>query len=1039
MSVNIGPKIGIEGEAQYRKAIQDIIQSQKTLKSEMQATASAWDKDTSAQKKNAEQRKNLEKQIDLQKQRLKELENMLQQSQAKYGENAQQTQKWQQAVNEATAELNRLEGELRNIPNSLQTMGESMKSAGEKIKGVGDALMPISAAAAAGLGASAKLAMDFESAMAKVSTIADTTTVPVDQLRQSILDLSNDTGISAKEIAENVYSAISAGQDTASAVDFVRTSTQLATAGFADAGQSLDVLTTILNAYGMSADQAASVSDKLIMTQNMGKTTVAELASSMGKVIPTANMYGVSLDDIASAYVTTTKNGISTAESTTYINGMLNELGKSGSKASDILKKRTGKSFKELTDSGKDLGEILQILADESTETGKSIGDMFGSQEAAKAAATLIQHAEDFDDALQAMQGSAGATEQAYDKMADTAQHKLKVAMEQVKNTGIDVGSTLMTTLAPVLEDVGQDISALTQWFNGLDDSQKKLIVEFGLVVAAAAPLISTFGTLVTAGGTMVTGIGNMVASFTAAEGAAGASAVAMGGLTATLGPLAIALGAVAAVMIATGATVQEMPPELQALQESMGNTKTAIDAVKQANEDLAASMATNVDKINTSGTTLEYWKGQLNGCFDSAGHLKEGMEEVAEYAITQLNEAMGTDFSTEFVRQGGDCTKALEEINGAIDANIQKLKEQALQQAFASEYAAALKAQADAAAAVKQAESDVTTAIDGHTQAQLDLVAAQKQDNRGEGMNGAIAKAVGIEQSYAQAVTETSDAYRLATEEAAKADAAVAALESTMDMLSHGKVDEAAEAYANAGTNAEKAGEKAKQAADESLAHWKELSKEKIQPPEIDQEAAAQNADTTTNTMQGEFDKNKFTGYVEKVDGGDAAAQTAHGSMKGVVEQPMQGKIDRVDGADAAARSAWSTMKSFFTNNPITVAIKGVVTSGTGNRYSERAEGGFIREQQVALIGEDGPEVIIPLSASKRTRAMELFGQTAAILGAGAQAYLPAVGSSSTTTNMGGVNINVYGAEGQDVHELAQEVADIVQRQVDSKGAVWG
>lgn len=146
-------------------------------------------------------------------------------------------------------------------------------------------------------------------------------------------------GISAKEIAENVYSAISAGQDTANAVDFVRTSTQLATAGFADAGQSLDVLTTILNAYGMSADQAASVSDKLIMTQNMGKTTVAELASSMGKVIPTANMYGVSLDDIASAYVTTTKNGISTAESTTYINGMLNELGKSGSKASDILKK----------------------------------------------------------------------------------------------------------------------------------------------------------------------------------------------------------------------------------------------------------------------------------------------------------------------------------------------------------------------------------------------------------------------------------------------------------------------------------------------------------------------------------------------------------------------------------------------------------------------------------------------------------------------------------------------------------------------------
>ena len=58
----------------------------------------------------------------------------------------------------------------------------------------------------------------------------------------------------------------------------------------------------------------------------------------MGKVIPTAAMYGVNLDQLSAAYITTTKNGIGTAESTTYINGMLNELGKSGSTTSDILK-----------------------------------------------------------------------------------------------------------------------------------------------------------------------------------------------------------------------------------------------------------------------------------------------------------------------------------------------------------------------------------------------------------------------------------------------------------------------------------------------------------------------------------------------------------------------------------------------------------------------------------------------------------------------------------------------------------------------------
>ena len=102
MPVNIGPRIGIEGEAEYRRTIQNIIQQQKTLKSEMQAMASAWDKDTAEQKKNAQQRENLSKQVQNPKDRLAELENMMEKSAEKYGENSTETLKWKQAVNEAT-------------------------------------------------------------------------------------------------------------------------------------------------------------------------------------------------------------------------------------------------------------------------------------------------------------------------------------------------------------------------------------------------------------------------------------------------------------------------------------------------------------------------------------------------------------------------------------------------------------------------------------------------------------------------------------------------------------------------------------------------------------------------------------------------------------------------------------------------------------------------------------------------------------------------------------------------------------------------
>ena len=143
-----------------------------------------------------------------------------------------------------------------------------------------------------------RAAQQYEKAIAKVGTIADTQEVPLGTLSQQIMELSNKTGIAANAIADDVYNAISAGQKTGDAVNFVTNSTKLAKAGFAESSQTLDVLTTVLNAYGMSADKVSTVSDMLVQTQNKGKVTVGELASSMGKIIPTANASNVSLEQL---------------------------------------------------------------------------------------------------------------------------------------------------------------------------------------------------------------------------------------------------------------------------------------------------------------------------------------------------------------------------------------------------------------------------------------------------------------------------------------------------------------------------------------------------------------------------------------------------------------------------------------------------------------------------------------------------------------------------------------------------------------------
>lgn len=400
-------------------------------------------------------------------------------------------------------QLKSLEKEAAKSNAAINSFGEKMKDTGGKLTVAGKNIMPLSAAVA-GIGTAAAVsAVNFEDAMAKVSTIADTTEIPLDELRSQILSLSSQTGISANEIADNVYNAISAGQKTGDAVNFVTNSTKLARAGFADAGAALDVLTTILNAYGMEASEVTNVSDMLIQTQNLGKTTVAELSSSMGKVIPTANACNVQLDQLCAGYAKMTANGVATAESTTYINSMLNELGKSGTKVSDILKEKTGKSFAELMENGESLADVLSILKESADEQNLSFGDLWSSAEAGKAGLILLgDSAEDFNSTLAQMRESTGATETAFEKL-QTNSSKINKAVNAVKNTFIVLGGVILDTFSPAIEAVTGGIQKLCNWISSLPMGIQTVIVVIGTLIAAAGPLLVILGTLMTSIGSL--------------------------------------------------------------------------------------------------------------------------------------------------------------------------------------------------------------------------------------------------------------------------------------------------------------------------------------------------------------------------------------------------------------------------------------------------------------------------------------------------------------------------------------------------------
>lgn len=424
------------------------------------------------------------------------------------------------ATQQRVEQLNDEQREFGSVgAQQVAVMGEKLQDLGGKVEEVGRSFSKISAVSGAVLTGSILSASNFTDAMAKVNTIADTSAVSLEELSDQILELSNQTGISAEEIADATYNAISAGQNTADAVNFVSNATALAKAGFTDTGSAIDVLTTIMNAYGLEADKVGSVSDMLIQTQNKGKTTVAELSSSMGKIIPTANSMGVSLDQLCAGYAIMTANGIATAETTTYMNSMLNELGKSTTNVGKILKEKTGKSFQELVAEGNSVGDVLKILQDYADDSGTAFNELWGSAEAGKAGLTLLSGGvNEFNNMVSGMSGAVGSTSQALEKL-DTPSQKAKEAMTQLKNAGITLGQQALTALTPLIEKVSKAISDLTSWFSGLSPEVQRVILIVLAVVTALGPALIIIGKIITAVGTIMTIVPSLVSAISAIKG----------------------------------------------------------------------------------------------------------------------------------------------------------------------------------------------------------------------------------------------------------------------------------------------------------------------------------------------------------------------------------------------------------------------------------------------------------------------------------------------------------------------------------------
>ena len=202
MAVDIGPKIGIDGEAQFRKQLNDINQALKTMGAEQKAVASAFQDEADAEKRMAAQKDVLNRQIEAQREKLALLEKGLKESAAMYGEADSKTQKWQQAVHEATAQLNNMTGQLSGMDGTIEDTAEAMGDAEEATAGLADVMKGqlLADAVKAGLSKVYDLVKDIGSAMWDASKAGAS-------YADDVLTMATVSGMSTDQLQEYKYMA----------------------------------------------------------------------------------------------------------------------------------------------------------------------------------------------------------------------------------------------------------------------------------------------------------------------------------------------------------------------------------------------------------------------------------------------------------------------------------------------------------------------------------------------------------------------------------------------------------------------------------------------------------------------------------------------------------------------------------------------------------------------------------------------------------------------------------------------------------------
>ena len=646
MATDIGVKIGVEGEAEYKKSIKDIIAEQKALSAELKQTEKSFDANASAEEKAAKKAENLNKQIENQKEYISKLKDQLEKAKEAYGDNDSRVSKLRESLAKAETALSGMEADLKSVnaelgktkwdtmKTKLDEVGKKLQDVGSKMKDFGaDMTKYVSAPITAVAGLSVKAFTEVDDAMDELVKMTGKTGDELKGLEDVAKGLATTLPVSledsAKAVGEvNTRFDLSGDKAEELAAQYLK----FAKITGSDVVSAIDSTQHALATWGMSAENAGDFMDVLLKVSQDTGASVDDLANGIADNKVIFDQLGMSAYTAAGFLGQLDKNGVDSSATMAGLKKALQNATKEG---------------KPLDQALKELSETL-ASGETDTEAYAEAMELFGNKAGPALADAIREGRVSLTDFARVTGSAIGSVEQTFTDMLDPSD-KFTSMMNQLKITGAEVGGTLLEALAPAIEKVAEVIKKIAEWWGSLSPQMQNAILIIGGIVAAIGPLISMIGTLATV----------------------------VGALNIALGPVLLIIAAVAAAIAAVIIVIKNWGKITEWLKdvwekvtgfvkdaaEKVGNwvsdkwnkvkdaTSNAWNSVKETVKNTAESVKQNVvDKWNMiKDTTSTAWNAIKQKVQENGGGIKgimatftEGYKTMWSNAFQAINNATG-------------------------------------------------------------------------------------------------------------------------------------------------------------------------------------------------------------------------------------------------------------------------------------------------------------------------------------------------------------------------------------------------------------